>query len=404
MQLGVAEGALSQVHLSLTVGTVATGLALLLGAGSFELGILAIMPVIGALMQFPAAWWVEWHGERRRASVVGSLGRLFSLVPVVLLFVPLPISLKLALFLLATALGNMLLAVATNAWTGWMTDLIPAHVRGQYFGVRGAVMSGVAMVVGYGGAWLVDRSQPTGLETLAYAGVMVFAVVCGAASSLLLARQPEPPMVGVTRHSLRQLIALPVHNQQFRAFASTFLLWQIGMGIASPFFIAYGLTSLRLPLQTLALLDAITALTGLLSQPRWGKLSDRIGARRTLLISMALIVPLPWAWLLATPERIWPLFISAALSGVMWAGFLLAQTNRMMEQAPADGRGAYFAAFSVATGVPFMLASLGAGALMSARGVAPITLAGLTFHPYLALFFLSGLLRLLSLLFGRKAV
>ncbi|MDQ5853013.1 MAG: hypothetical protein M3380_13295, partial [Chloroflexota bacterium] len=135
-----------------------------------------------------------------------------------------------------------------------------------------------------------------------------------------------------------------------------------------------------------------------------GKLSDRIGARRTLLISMALIVPLPWAWLVATPERVWPLFINAALSGVMWAGFLLAQTNRMMEQAPAEGRGAYFAAFSVATGVPFMLASLGAGALMSARGVAPITLAGLTFHPYLALFFLSGLLRLLSLLFGRKAV
>ena len=109
-------------------------------------------------------------------------------------------------------------------------------------------------------------------------------------------------------------------------------------------------------------------------------------------------------WLLATPERVWLLYANAMLAGIVWAGFLMAQTNRMMEQAPADGRGAYFAAFSVATGLPFMAASLGAGALMSLVGVAPVSLGGLTFHPYLAFFLLSGLLRLLALLLGRKAL
>src|SRR6187455_2808120 len=74
MRLGVAEGVTAQIHTSLTLGTLATGLALLLGAGSFALGMLAAMPVIGALMQFPAAWWIERTGERRRLSVIGSLG------------------------------------------------------------------------------------------------------------------------------------------------------------------------------------------------------------------------------------------------------------------------------------------------------------------------------------------
>src|SRR4051812_48446530 len=46
MRLGVAEGVTQQVHLSLTAGTLATGLALLLGANSFALGILAALPVI----------------------------------------------------------------------------------------------------------------------------------------------------------------------------------------------------------------------------------------------------------------------------------------------------------------------------------------------------------------------
>ncbi len=55
MRLGLVEGMLAQVHMSLTNGTLATGLALLLGAGSFGLGMLAAMPVLGALLQFPTA-------------------------------------------------------------------------------------------------------------------------------------------------------------------------------------------------------------------------------------------------------------------------------------------------------------------------------------------------------------
>ena len=60
--------------------------------------------------------------------------------------------------------------------------------------------------------------------------------------------------------------------------------------------------------------------------------------------------------------------------------------------------------FSVATGVPFMVASLGAGMLMSMVGVADITLLGLTFHPYLAFFVASGACRLVAFVVGWRAV
>ncbi len=71
MRLGLFEAALAQVFLTIAFGTIATGLALLLGARSFELGVLAALPVIGSLLQFPAAWWVERHGHRRRLAVMG---------------------------------------------------------------------------------------------------------------------------------------------------------------------------------------------------------------------------------------------------------------------------------------------------------------------------------------------
>jgi MFS family permease len=404
MRLGVAEGVCTQIHLSLTFGTLATGLALLLGAGSFALGILAAMPVIGALMQFPAAWWIERTGERRRLSVIGSLGRQLWLIPAILLFLPFFGTARLGLFLLATALGHMLLSMAVNAWTSWMTDLIPAAVRGRYFGARGALMSGAAMIAAYTGAWWIDYGRTYRFESGAYAVVLIVAAVSGGLGTLLLRRQPEPPMSAHPRRRMADLLRLPLQNRGFRAFTGTFVLWQIGLGVAAPFFIAYGLTTLKLPLRTLALMDVVTALTGLLAQQQWGKLADRIGQRRVLAICMVLIVPLPWIWLLARPDRVWPLFFNAIMSGIMWAGFLMTQTNRLMEQAPADGRSAYFAAFSVATGLPFMFASLAAGSLITVIGLDPLTIAGITFHPYLGFFVLSGFLRLGALLFGHKAL
>ncbi len=51
-----------------------------------------------------------------------------------------------------------------------------------------------------------------------------------------------------------------------------------------------------------------------------------------------------------------------------------------------------------------MICSCKAGTLIKLVGVDPVVVAGLTFHPYLGFFALSGLLRLSALLVGRKAL
>ncbi|HZG69420.1 MAG TPA: MFS transporter [Herpetosiphonaceae bacterium] len=404
MRLGLFEAALAQVFLTIAFGTIATGLALLLGARSFELGVLAALPVIGSLLQFPAAWWVERHGHRRRLAVIGSLGRQLWLVPALLLFLPLPTGVRMALFLGVLAVGHMLLAVANNAWTSWMTDLIPSNVRGRYFGARGAVTGCVAIVLGCGGASLIDYAKSTGLEAPTYAGLLVFTVVAGGLGSWLLARQPEPPKERTTTICLSDLCLMPLRHPSFRKFVGTFSLWNIGLGLGAPFFIAYGLTALNLPLRTLALTETTTALCMMIAQPRWGALADRIGHNRVLRLCMAGVAPTPLLWLLASHDRVWPIFLASAIGGLMWAGIGTGQTSRMMEQAPEEGRAAFFAAFSAMTGLPFMLASMGAGALMSAIGVNPVTVDGLTFHPYLMFFVASATVRLLAVILGWKAV
>ncbi len=404
MHTGLVEGMFAQVFLSVAYGTVITGLALLLGARPFELGLLGALPLVGSLVQIPAAWWIEQRGQRRRIAIIGSLGRLLWLVPVALLFLPLPGGVKLALFLLALACGHLLLGISTNAWLDWMTDLIPQGVRGRYFGARNMLMGGVALIVGLGGASLIDWSKRNSLEAWGYACMLMLAALGGGVASLLLSRQPEPALNRRTTCCFRELIAMHIRHPRFRHFAGTFVIWQVGVGLGAPFFIAYALQSLHFPLRTLALLDATTAVFGLLAQPYWGRLADRLGQRQILRTCMVLVSPLPWFWLLARPDWVWPLFLGNALGGIAWAGVGMTQINRLMEQAPAEGRCGYMAAFSVATGIPFMLASLGAGTLMSFIGVEPLTLLGLTFHPYLCFFVASGLLRFTATCVGWKTV
>jgi MFS family permease len=404
MRTGIIEGVLAQFHLSVAFGTVITGLALLLGAGSFALGILGSMQVIGALVQIPAALWIERHGNRRRIAVIGTLGRLLWLIPPVLLFLPIAAPMKLTIFLLALASGHLLLGIASNAWMDWMTDLIPAGVRGRYFGLRSALMNGVAMVVGLGGASLIDWGKVRGAEAWAYAFLLSLGALGGGLASFLLTKQPEPPMEREAPHNWRDLLLCPLRDHHFRRFASTFVIWQIGLGLGAPFFIAYGLKALHLPLRTLALMDAVTALVGIMAQPQWGKLADRIGQAKVLRLCMLLVCPTPFLWLLAAQDRVWPLFLASTIGGIMWAGLATTQINRLMEHVPSEGRSAYLAAFSVATGLPFLFASLGAGALMSALGVDQVTLLGMTFHPYLAFFVASGVLRFTSTVLGWKSV
>jgi hypothetical protein len=276
MRTGLVEGIMAQLWLSFAYGTVITGLALLLGASSFELGVMGALPVLGSLVQVPAAIWLEHSRNRRKMAIIGSLGRLLWLVPALVIFLPIPTGMKLTAFLLAIVTGQLMLGIANNAWLDWMTDLIPAEVRGRYFGTRMMLMNAVALVVGLGGASLVDWSKRSGLEAWAYALLLTLAAFGGGLASFLLTKQPEPSIQHPATCGARDLLLMPLRHVDFRKFAGTFVIFQFGLGLGAPFFIAYALEVLGYPLRVVALLDATIAVFGMLAQTQWGKLADRI--------------------------------------------------------------------------------------------------------------------------------
>lgn len=404
LRLSIMDGMFAQVYISVTMGAFLTGFALLLGAGNTVLGIVGAMPFLLQPLQILGAWLIERRGARKPLAVAGSLGRLLWLGLVALPYLPFSLTQRLSLLILTLLAVNALLALSVNAWTHWMTDLVPPRLRGRYFSLRNTAAATVAMGINYGaGVWL-DRARAANSLPNGYAALIGLAVVCAAVSTFLLSRQPEPRMERRTRLPLSVIVTTPLRNPDFRRFMVANLVWQMALAVAAPFFGAHALSVLRLPFTTLATLDVITPAVSLATLPLWGQLADRYGHRRILLLCMIGVIPLPWFWVIVTPATVYWLYINAFISGIWWPGINLAILNRMMERIPREARGAYLALFAAVTGLAYFVASSLAGGFADALAGVTLQLGPLTVNNYEMLFITSSLIRAGVVLFGRKAL
>ncbi|NTU79353.1 MAG: MFS transporter [Chloroflexales bacterium] len=387
LRVSIVEGAVATVHISIT-GAIGgsvflTGFAMLLGASSFQLGLLGALPFIGQLSGFLGAYLEERVGNRRGLVLYAALaGRLVWALLLALPFLSFLGGAQLAVFFLGLGCSYALNGVAGNAWLSWMSDLVPPRERGSYFGVRNTVAAIAAMAVTYLAGYTLDVMRGRGAETLGYALIFGVALLSAFGAAALIARQGEPPLRPKERVSLPEMLSAPLSDRPFRAFVAANVGWAFVTGIATPFFNAYGLTTLQLSFATLGLTAVVTSAVSLVFAPLVGRLQDKLGYRKVLVACVIGTVVLPWGWVLSTPENIVPLWLTAIFSGVFWPGLNQGLANVMMDRAPADHRGAAIAAFGAITGIGTLVAGLVGGVIATVAAGAqlalgPVMLTGL---------------------------
>ena len=333
LRRSVVEGALSNIHVTVTAGAFLTGFALLLGASDFELGLLGALPFVGQLFQFVGAYLEERLGERRRLVVLtAGVSRTFWALFAALPFLGGLGDARLPIFLLVLMVSQALIGIAGNAWTSWMSDLVPPRQRGRYFGARNTVTSVTAMASTWLAGRTLDYYDGANNAALGYALIFGMAVVSAIAGVIVLSRQPEPRMPQRPRVRPVELFSAPLRHPRFRALILTATGWSIATGIASPFFNAYGIQNLKLSFATLALFGVATSAVALVTQPYIGRLQDRYGDRRVLIGSVAGVVLLPWGWILSTPTFLLPLWMTSIFSGVFWPGITQGLLNLVMDR------------------------------------------------------------------------
>jgi MFS family permease len=391
----VWEGALSNVFVLLTGGAFVTGLALMLGASDFEIGLLAALPFLAQAAQPLSVLLPGVVGHRKRLALIGlTVGRQVWWLVVPLLFVQAswPLTALLAV-VTVSALSTMLV---TPVWLAWISDIVPAEIRGRFFGSRSARIAVTTLVFGILGSLLLDWSRGQGHVAAGFAAIIVLAAVAAGLASVVLSGVSDRPSVPPTPRLYQGGWLRPVRDFEYRRILRVFVVWNFAVGLSAPFFAPHMLVNLKMSFLLIGLYSGATSILAVASNRPWGKLIDRFGSRNVLTLCGAGIGLIPLIWLVPRAGYLGILVFEAIYSGLLWAGFNLAAFTLPIDKSPRDDRAYYLAWFAAVTGLAFFAASILGGLLAESLSSFLWTVGGQSFVNYHVVFVVSAGLRVAS--------
>jgi MFS family permease len=244
------DAAFATIVGTLNSGVVLVAYALMLGASSTIIGVLAAIPFLTQLLQAPAVALLERVRSRRRVAIAGLfVARLALPMMAMLGFLP-DHRVALALLVIGETVHCGLNAVAGCAWNSWIRDLIPEDKLGRFFARRTIW----ATLLGIGGtaaaAAALQFSDPSGRgggSPAAFFGLYAVGFASSLVSTWHLARVPEPAMPdAVPGRRLGRMLLEPLRDRGFVRLVRFFASWQFAVNLAAPFFSVYMIRQLGL--------------------------------------------------------------------------------------------------------------------------------------------------------------
>ncbi len=397
LRISIVEGAFAMLYTTLGGGMFLTGLALWLGANSFQIALLSAIPALVTGFGFLSGFLVRRSGSKKRLVIwTAGIGR--SVFAVLVPFLLLRVHVSLVLLLATVAVSSIIMTIAGTTWTSWISDLVPEERRGRFFGLRNAIHGIIGVATAYGAGRGMDWLKASGLEPVGYGLAFGLAVLFGFVSTVLLFKQPEVELEPRPALSLRETFLGPLKEPQFSRLMLFLAVWFVTGTLASPFYLVHMMKNLHFSFAAIGIYSIIGGVAGMAFQLFWGRVIDRFGSRPVTVFNFALVGIMPLLWLFATPSFRLPIWGDALMNGVVWTGGSLGLWNLLLDLADNPARKeSYFAIYSAVTGLCAFTASMLSGIIAQALHGFHVTIAGHTFINYHVMFLAAGLFRFVTL-------
>jgi MFS family permease len=390
LMVGLGETYLPAFALALGASHIPAGLEI-------ATGLLVAIPIfLGAIIQLVTPFAVRQLASHRRWVVVTVGCQACSL-----LLLPLVVMLDRWSFPMLFVVATLYWASGLSCgppWNTWMEDVIPKKTRTHFFAKRvricqfatmlGFVIGGLLLEYGKRGDWLMS----------AFIAVFITASISRFVSTGLLASTTEPLSA---QTFARTHIGLNEIRRKVSGHAGMRMLWflfamQASVQISGPYFTPFMLRKLQLGYQEFMWLVVLGYLGKVVALRAWGKLANRTSARNLLWIGSVTIVPLSGAWVALRwiEEPFLYLCLIQFAGGIAWAAYELGFFLMFFEAIPRRERTSLLTIYNFGNSVSLLV-----GAILGA--------AWLGWHreaqsAYLALFVISSVARLLSLVLLRR--
>ena len=376
-----------------------------LGASATVLGLIAGMMPLLVIFQIPAAQYINRVGYRKFVYAGWGTRVMFifgmALVPVAGAF--LNAASQLAL-LLALLFGfNLSRGISSCAWLPWISQLVPAGVRGRYL-ARDAACVNLASCFTYllAAACLGGSPQPWQFATL-----FAFSAVMGAASLNFLKRIPDcaPPENSETSRGPVPWGEI-VRHAPFQKLLWAAGAWSVAYGGLTAFTVVFLKTETSMNESTILAVTSVSFLGGLCSLWFLGSRLDHLGSKPVLAFSFVtwLAIIAGWGALAggAVPVRLGMILALQFLMGLFAALVQMSNTRLAMAVIPMMGRNHFFALYSVLTSLALGLSPILWGLLIDAVGGFHAHGLGLDWNRYSIFFAAAGLVMLATLPLARR--
>jgi hypothetical protein len=294
----------------------------------------------------------------------------------------------------ATLVGNL----SQAPWFAWLATIIPREIHGSFWGRRDSWISLVVIAVTLPSGYLMDLIPEGGkLETALI--ILVAVSVVGFMDLIIHGTIPEPPTPPGTaaRDSFAGMLA-PLRDTRFRPWLVFAASWNFAMSLGGSLCILYFMENLGFKndiLGGLVAINGIGLLGTMFAARRVGRMVDRYGIKRMLLLGHAFWALLPAIWLLATPSTaiLW-IGIASLVGGVFPAAANNAGVKLVTRFPRPEESGMYMAISTMIGSVAAGLGSFAAGTVLSALPGWSFTIFGLVVSAFPLLFIISTALRL----------
>jgi MFS family permease len=415
LKIVIWDGLAAEVMTVFSSGTFLVSMALLLGANSMQIGLLAALPLATNVFQLASIWLVGRYHNRR---IVAVLCAYFARVPLllvglsVLVFSGLSLDLLIFMLFFHYVFGS----IAGPSWNSWMKDMVPENMLGEYFSRRSRYTQTLNVVLSIALALLLDyvKSRYPDYQLGVYALFFMIAGSIGLVGGFILSKAQEPQSY-LSDSNVFALFKSPLKNPNFRRLLVFNCAWAFALNIATPFFTVFMLTSLKLPISYVIILGVAGQLAGILTLQLWGTFSDRYSNKSIIAATAPLYIVCILAWCFVgiyTHQYANVLLLLAihVFSGFAAAGINLSLNNIGLKLAPKKDAIVYLSVKNIVVAVASSLGPLVGGMLavyfaerkllMTIDWNSPIihkTFKLLELHEWNFLFVIGALLALVSL-------
>ena len=317
------------------------------GASAALLGLVeGLADLSASSLNYFSGWWSDRTGERKSFALAG-YG--FSTAAKLILLTSSSVA-GLTLFRVIERLGKSFRGPPRDAWLSSVAD---KDRRGYSFGVHKALDKAGAVLgplVAYGLLlWLGDGAAT-------YRLLFWVALIPAIASVVVLARIPDQPGIAHPRENM--LAAWATLSPAFKRYL-------IPAGIFSLAYFSFGFLLLRahsigFAVKDIALLYALFNAAFVVTAPLLGKLGDRVGRGRVVMLGYLIYLLLSLG--LAFASEKWQLVMLFIVYGVFFA-IDEAQSKAFIADLEPDRRASAIGLYNFVTGLVYLPASLMAGAL-----------------------------------------